>query len=199
VVTLADVLKIGIGIAIGFIASVSRDSLNIKNKAKQEFKLKKQQKLEELLNLLETTNKDSLVSISLKLAEGSNEEIEVLKKILENKFDDPEIIKYNEANYAKIKTITSLYLNKYKQHVDHHITMIKSLDLYQQISLQNAISTARLIDEFKNEKSLIGKDAEKVKQLTQKFEKDKRKEEGLEKKINISFNEFKDVIVRELV
>ncbi len=204
-VTLADILDIVvniglivIGVVVGFIASVLRDSVNIKNKTKQEFKIKKQQKLEELLNLLETINKDSLISMSLNLTEDSNEQIKILKYILQSQFENPEIITYNEDNYAKIKTIASLYLNKYEQHVNNHIAMIKGLDLYRQLSLENSINATKLVHEFRNKQSLMRKDEEKVEKLNKKLEEDKCKEEKLEKEIDISLSEFKIVIVKEL-
>ncbi len=204
-VTLADILDIVvniglivIGVVVGFIASVLRDSVNIKNKTKQEFKIKKQQKLEELLNLLETINKDSLISMSLNLTEDSNEQIKILKYILQSQFENQEIITYNEDNYAKIKTIASLYLNKYEQHVNNHIAMIKGLDLYRQLSLENSINATKLVHGFRNKPSLMRKDAEKVEKLNKKVEEDKCKEEELEKEIDISLSEFKIVIVKEL-
>jgi len=189
---------IGLGAVIGFTVGVSRDFLNIKNKTSQDSKIKKQQKLEELLNLLEITKKDSLISMSLKLAEDSKEEKKILESILKNQFDNPETIKSNESNYARIKTIASLYLNKYEQHVDCHIALIKGLELYRQIVLENAINVAKLMHEFRNEQLLRGKGAEKVKNLNQKFEEDRRKEAGLEKEVDISLKKLKDVIIQEL-
>jgi len=202
VATLAEILdtalKIGIGAVIGFIASVLRDFLNIKNKTNQEYKIKKQQKLEELLNLLETTKKDSLISMSLLLEEDGDDQIKILKKILQSQFENPEIIKFNEENYAKIKTISNLYLNKYEQHVDRHITIIKGLDFYRQISLENAINSTKLVSEFGDKQALTGKESEKVEHLNQKFKDDRHNEEELEKKLAISLDEFKTVIIKEL-
>jgi len=202
VATLAEILdtalKIGIGAVIGFIASVLRDFLNIKNKTNQEYKIKKQQKLEELLNLLETTKKDSLISMSLLLEEDGDDQIKIRKKILQSQFENPEIIKFNEENYAKIKTISNLYLNKYEQHVDRHITIIKGLDFYRQISLENAINSTKLVSEFGDKQALTGKESEKVEHLNQKFKDDRHNEEELEKKLAISLDEFKTVIIKEL-
>ena len=136
--------------------------------------------------------------MSLHLTEDANEQIKILKKILKNQFESSEIIKYNEDNYAKIKTIANLYLNKYQQDIDNHIFLIKGLELYQQLSLENAINSTKLAHEFRNKQSLMGKDAEKVEKLNQKSKEDMHKEEELQKKIDLSLNKFKGVIIKEL-
>ena len=93
--------KILLGGLIGFVAAVGQNLITSFFQNKKEKNKLFTEKLEELLELSEIENKESLISVSLHSENNITKQIDILKNILSNNFENHKIIENSEKNYAK--------------------------------------------------------------------------------------------------
>ncbi len=194
-----DYKSLIVGAFLGILVTVISHYIKSKYENNQKIKTTKRQKLEELLKLLEIENKESLMLVSIHSEDNTTEKISILKNTLKNNFENQEIIRNSEENYAKIKTITSIYINKLKNNIDNHIKYIQGKNMFEQISIKNAISTSNLTLELDSEDSITNNEViKRIIELDKSFQKDKSNQEKNKKLVDISLDKIKNDIIKEI-